>query len=231
MGNFIRSVYKDLYTIFVGADQNHLTEAEIADVTEWLDAKIMDVAYFYVTYETAKATTFGMLAVSNGIGEASAPSGDGAKEYITLSAGHSWNTFEVKFKSGFGRVFYEDMKVYAAGNHRFNSGNNLATVNFRPSADNYVGFINLMKDSLIPLMSNLRATGLSNKVQMSAILDSLTDESSSVYSDVIITFYEGSIYESLRMADGPHFYTQPTGYATPWGASGYLKNAATILAA
>ena len=226
----IRSVYKDLHTIFVGADQNHLTEAEIADVTEWLDANIMDVASLYAVYENAK-TLGGMTVVSSNIDSAHAASGKSIPEYITLSAGHSWNTFEAKLKSGFGRVFYEDMKAYADSNHRFNSGNNLSATGYRPGAGDYADFIDLMKESLIPLMSNIKMTGISNKAQSAAILDNLSGLSTEVYSDVIVTFYEGSLIDCLILRDGAHFAMQPTTNPTPWGASGYLKNASTILAA
>ena len=79
------NVYKDLYEIFVGENQNCLTEAEIADVTDWLDANVMDVAYFYGVYENAKA--MGMLILSNGIDSVPAApiSGTTLTQYITLS--------------------------------------------------------------------------------------------------------------------------------------------------
>ena len=226
----IRSVYKDLYTIFVGADQNHLTEAEIADVTEWLDANIMDVASLYVAYEMGKSLG-GMIAVSSGIDSVTAASGKDVIEYITLTAGHSWNTFEAKLKSGFGRVFYEDMKAYAVSNHRFNSGNNLAAANYRPEASNYADFIELMKEYLIPLMSNIKSSGVTNKPLCSAIFDTLSGFSAVDYSDVIVSFYEGTLFDLLALGDMAHFAMQPTSKPTPWNASGYLKNAATILAA
>ena len=225
-------VYKDIYTIFVGADQNNLTAAEVADVTAWLDANVMDVAYFYGVYESGKSSAYGMLAVSNGIDSIpAAPSGKNLTQYITLPASSEWNTFESKFKSGFGRVFYEDMKTYAKGNHRFNSGNNLNGANFRPSAETYEGFIALMKDSMIPLMTNIKSTSVSNKPACAAIFNTFSGMSTSPYADVIIAFYEGAIYECLRTGDAMHFYTQPSSYSTPFGASGYLKNAATSLSA
>ena len=172
-----------------------------------------------------------MMVVSSNIENAQTLSGKSVPEYITLSAGHSWNTFEAKLKSGFGRVFYEDMKAYAVGNHRFNSGNNLSATDYRPGAGDYADFIDLMKESLIPLMCNIKMTGISNKAQSAVILDNLSGLSTEVYSDVIVTFYEGSLIDCLILRDGPHFAMQPTTNPTPWGASGYLKNAATILAA
>ena len=226
----IRSVYKDLYTIFVGADQNHLTEAEIADVTEWLDANIMDVASLYVAYEMGKSLG-GMIAVSSGIDSVTAASGKDIIEYITLSTGHSWNTFEAKLNSGFGRVFYEDMKAYAVSNHRFNSGHNLAAANYRPEASNYADFIELMKEYLIPLMSNIKSSGVTNKPLCSAVFDVLSGFSAVDYSDVIVSFYEGALFDLLALGDMAHFAMQPTSKPTPWNASGYLKNASTILAA
>ena len=172
-----------------------------------------------------------MIAVSSGIDSVTAASGKDVIEYITLSAGHSWNTFEAKLKSGFGRVFYEDMKVYAVSNHRFNSGNNLAAVNFRPEASNYADFIELMKEYLIPLMSNIKSSGVTNKPLCSAIFDTLSGFSAVDYSDVIVSFYEGTLFDLLALGDMAHFAMQPTSKPTPWNASGYLKNASTILAA
>lgn len=226
------SVYKDLYTIFVGANQNALTLEEISDVTLWLDSNVMDVAYFYGVYEGAKSSAYGMLAVSNGIDSIPAsPKGTSLTQYITLSASHEWNSFESKFKSGFGRVFYEDMKAYAKGNHRFNSGNNLSATSFRPAEDTYEGFIDLMKNSLIPLMSNIKSMSVSNKPACATTMNAFSGYSASPYADVVVAFYEGSIYECLRTADAAHFFTQPTGYATPFGASGYFANAATVFSA
>ena len=226
------SVYKDLYTIFVGANQNALTLEEISDATLWLDSNVMDVAYFYGVYEGAKSSAYGMLAVSNGIDSIPAsPKGTSLTNYITLSASHEWNSFESKFKSGFGRVFYEDMKAYAKGNHRFNSGNNLSATSFRPAEDTYEGFIDLMKNSLIPLMSNIKSVSVSNKPACAVTMNAFSGYSASPYTDVVVAFYEGAIYECLRTADAPHFFTQPTGYATPFGASGYFANAATVFSA
>lgn len=225
------NVYKDLYEIFVGENQNCLTAAEIADVTEWLDANVMDVAYFYGVYENAKA--MGMVMLSNGIDSvpASPISGKTLTQYITLSASCEWNTFEGKFKSGFGRVFYEDMREYAIGNARFNGGHNFTSV-YRPSAADFEGFIELMREKLIVLMKNIKSMSISNKPTCAAILNEFSSyTASSTYADVVMAFYEGSIYECLRTSDAAHFYTQPSTYSTPFGASGYFKHAATSLSA
>ena len=123
------------------------------------------------------------------------------------------------------------MKAYAKVSHRFNSGNNLSATSFRPAETTYEGFITLMKDSLIPLMSNIKSMSISNKPTCASILNDFVNYSASDYADVVVAFYEGAIYECLRTADAPHFYNQPTSRPTPFGASGYFKNAATSLSA
>ena len=227
------SVYKDLYTIFVGANQNCLTAAEITDVTEWLDANIMDVAAFYALYEGAKAMPTGMQSVSNGIDTAQSPvSHKTVSQYIVIGA-TEWNTFESKLKTGFGRVFYEDMREYAITQNYFNSGNNFSANSFRPDATTYEGFVALMKDSLIPLMSNIKSTNtaVTNKATCAAIFTNFASMNASPYKDVVVAFYEGTLVENLAMKYTMQIMTQPTAHPTPFGNSGYFKNAATIVSA
>ena len=229
----LTDVYKDIYTIFVGENQNCLTAAEIADVTEWLDANIMDVAAFYGLYEGAKAMPTGMQSVSNGIDTAQSPvSHKTVSQYIVIGA-TEWNTFESKLKTGFGRVFYEDMREYAVTQNHFNSGNNFSANSFRPDATTYEGFVALMKDSLIPLMSNIKSTNTAvpNKATCAAIFTNFASMNASPYKDVVVAFYEGTLVENLAMKYTMQIMTQPTAHPTPFGNSGYFKNAATILSA
>ena len=137
----------------------------------------------------------------------------------------------LKLRAGEFLPDYGVKPLYAVSNHRFNSGNNLAAVNFRPEASNYADFIELMKEYLIPLMSNIKSSGVTNKPLCSAIFDTLSGFSAVDYSDVIVSFYEGTLFDLLALGDMAHFAMQPTSKPTPWNASGYLKNASTILAA
>ncbi|MCR5692934.1 MAG: hypothetical protein K6G74_03065, partial [Bacilli bacterium] len=226
------SVYKDIYTIFVGSNPNSLTSEEIADVTEWLDSNVMDVASLYVEYEMTK-DSYGMRAVSMGADSVHSASGKSISEYITLSSGHTWNTFEAKFKAGFGRVFYEDMKAYAQGANYFT--NNLSSTNFHPNANNYEHFITLMKESILPLLANIKPAGfggVTSKPMVASIFEDFgLNYQSLPDADVVVAFYEGTIYEFLAGNYSSTIGTQPSSHGTPWGSNGYFAHAASVVSA
>ena len=227
----LRTVYKDLYTIFVGENQNCLTSEEIADVAEWLDDNVLEVASLSAEYEQGKS--YGMSMVANNIGIVTTLGGQTVSQFITLDAYSTWNTFEAKMKAGFCRAFYEDMKEYALACHYINGGNNLSLTDFRPDETTYRDFVYGMRDSIIFLLKNVKPSGVTNKADVVETFEDFANANALgvPFSDVLVAFYEGTIYENLKYHDSTNFNNLPTQRPTPWGANGYFQRTADIISA
>jgi len=136
-------------------------------------------------------------------------------------------------KAGFCRAFYEDMKEYALGGHIFNGGNNLSLTDFRPDETTYRDFVLGMRDSIIFLLKNIKPSGVTNRA---AVVETLEDFANAntvgvPFSDVFVAFYEGTIYENLKLHDSTNFNNLPTQRPTPWGTNGYFQRTADIISA
>lgn len=191
-------------------------------VASWLDGHILEAGVFYGAYKAlpniqAVATYVPSLAFS----------GENIATYLYNDA--EWNTFEAAFKTGFARKMYVDMRNEAILSAHF-PGNITPSSLYEPNASNFQGFISLTRGTLIPLLKDLQITGLSNTTIAATRLDGLANTAiDSPYKDVISSYYEKAIYEALLANMSASFLAQPSTHGTPFGAGGYLRNAAIIL--
>lgn len=208
--------YKNLHDIF--------SEGDIVTVSAWLDSHMIEAASFYGAYNALSNIQARYAVIPTA---AFSYNGEHVGAYLETSA--SWNTFEAAFKTGFARRFYADMRDAALLSAHFTSDPAKHPL-FAPTASNFIGFLDLTRNDILPLLNDIQAAGMPNKNAVAAKLNLLSEVPAAYeYKDVVTSYYEKAIYEILLINNPGAFGTQPTSFPEAFGTTGYLRNAAIIL--
>lgn len=211
----LKGAYNDIFQIYEGKD--------VATASAWLDANITNAAAFYGLYNNSMLSSVSLKA--NAVSDFTTGSlaiGD----YLTLSTGVAYKSFEAAFKNGFCMALYRDLREAAIADARF-TNNNIAATAFEVSESTFVDFINMNKDTILPLLKLNRLTGVSNTSENIALLKSAGDYSATgALRDVLVVTFEKAIIEAMA-AKSAISAASLLGKA-PFGASGYYYAAANI---
>ncbi|MCQ2800063.1 MAG: hypothetical protein MJ228_04845 [Bacilli bacterium] len=211
--NDLKPAYADVRSVFEGVT--------IAEASAWLDGNIANAAAFYGFYSLLP----NIQARANAIGDFAIGSLT-IDDYLALTPGARYESFESYFKSGFCNVLYTDLREAAIADARFTQ-NNISASAFEVTETTFADFVNMNKETIIPLLRYNRLTGVDNGATNISILESAANYSATgALRDVLVVTFEKAIFEAL-LAKSPLAASSLVSM-TPFGASGYYHAAANI---